>query len=159
VPTQGSSSAQPTKPVKPDTLQRILRLKPGPLRRLVIVVIVLAIVIGLGSLVSRVWTNYLWYAEVGQTTVFWTPLLARLCVGLFFAVIFFVIFYGNLWLARKISPRLLAVQTEGDEDVLELKPSRRWPGRSAAGSDCGRHHNRRYLQQPVGRSTALPQPR
>jgi hypothetical protein len=96
VPTQGSTPAQPKKPVKPDWLQRILRLKPGPLRRLVIVVIVLAIVIGLGSLVSRIWTNYLWYAEVGQTTVFWTPLVARLCVGLFFAVFFFAIFYGNL---------------------------------------------------------------
>lgn len=93
-----------------------------------IVIIVLAIVVGLGSLASRIWTDYLWYAEVGQTTVFWTPLVARLSVGLFFAVIFFAIFYGNLWLARKISPRLLAVQGE-DDDVLELKPSRRWPGR------------------------------
>ena len=94
-----------------------------------IVVIALVIVVGLGSVISRIWTNYLWYAEVGQTTVFWTPLVARVCVGLFFAVVFFIILYGNLWLARKISPRLLAVQSEGEGDVLELKPSRKWPGR------------------------------
>ncbi len=94
-----------------------------------IVLIIAAIVVGLGGLVSRIWTDYLWFAEVGQTTVFWTPLVARICVGLFFGVIFFVILYGNLWLARKISPRLLAVQSEGDEDVLELKPNRKWPGR------------------------------
>ncbi len=108
---------------------RILRMKPGPLRRLVIIVIALAIFFVVGSFLSRIWTNYLWYAEVGQTGVFWTPLVARICVGLFFAVIFFAILYGNLYLARKISPRLLAVKDAGNEEILELKPNRRWPGR------------------------------
>ncbi len=123
------SSPKPKSPPKPAKRGRILRLKPGPLRRFVIIVIALLVFFGLGSLLSRIWTNYLWYAEVGQTTVFWTPFVARICVGLFFAVVFFAIFYGNLWLARKISPRLLAVKDAGNEDVLELKPSRRWPGR------------------------------
>ena len=123
------SSPKPKSPPKPAKRGRILRLQPGPLRRFVIIVIALLIFFGLGSLLSRIWTNYLWYAEVGQTGVFWTPFVARICVGLFFAVVFFAIFYGNLWLARKISPRLLAVKDAGDEDILELKPSRRWPGR------------------------------
>ncbi len=123
------STAKPNSAPKPAKPGRILRLKPGPLRRFVIIVIALAVFFGLGSLLSRIWTNYLWYAEVGQTGVFWTPVVARICVGLFFAVVFFAIFYGNLWLARKISPRLLAVKDAGDEDILELKPSRRWPGR------------------------------
>ncbi len=123
------STPKPKTPAKPVKTGRILRMKPGPLRRLVIVVIALLVLFGLGSLVSRIWTDYLWYAEVGQTGVFWTPFVARICVGLFFAVIFFVIFYGNLYLARKISPRLRTVKDDGDEQILELKPSRRWPGR------------------------------
>ncbi|MFH0916409.1 MAG: UPF0182 family protein [bacterium] len=89
----------------------------------------LVIVFGVGGFLSRIWTEYLWYQEVGYTAVFWTPLLARLAVGVFFAVVFFGVFYGSLWLARKISPRLLAVRGAGDEDVLELATRRRWPGR------------------------------
>jgi uncharacterized membrane protein (UPF0182 family) len=81
-----------------------------------------------GSIVSRIWTNYLWYQEVDYTSVFWTPIWARLAVGVFFAVVFFLIFYGSLWLARKISPRLLAVRGAEDQDVFELAARRRWPG-------------------------------
>ena len=116
------------KPAKAAKRDRILHMKPGPLRRLVIIIIAAAIFFGLGSVISRIWTNYLWFAEVGQTDVFWTPFVARLCVGLVFGVIFLGILYGNLWLARKISPLLLTVNTPGDADVLELKTRRRWPG-------------------------------
>jgi uncharacterized membrane protein (UPF0182 family) len=87
------------------------------------------IVFGVGSVFSRIWTNYLWYQEVGYTTVFWTPIVARLAVGVFFAVVFFIIFYGSLWLARKISPRLLPVRGAEDGEVFELASRRRWPGR------------------------------
>ena len=108
---------------------RILRLKPGPLRRAVIIAIILVLVFGVGGVLSRIWTELLWYQEVGQTTVFWTPIWAGVAVGLAFAVIFFVIFFGSLYAARKISPRLLAVPGGPEGEVLELKSSRRWPGR------------------------------
>ena len=84
----------------------------------------------MGGFLSRIWTDYLWYEEVGYTTVFWTPIVARLCVGLFFAVVFFAVFYGSLWLARKISPRLLAVpETPKRATSSSWASSRRWPGR------------------------------
>ena len=146
-PARKHTQAEEARP-KPAKRGRILRMKPGPLRtsrhprhR------PLVVFFGLGSVLSRIWTNYLWYAEVGQTEVFWTPFLARLCVGLFFAVVFFAIFYGSLWLARKISPRLLAGQDTGDEDVLELKPRRRWPGRLLLLVVHRRGHHRR--RQPT----------
>jgi uncharacterized protein len=123
------AAKQPVKKAaKPVKRGRILRMKPGPLRNLVILAIVVVVVVVVGSILSRIWTNYWWYAELGQKEVFWTPFLARLCVGLFFAVVFFGIFYGSLWLARKISPRLLPVKNTG-ENVLELKVRGRWPGR------------------------------
>jgi uncharacterized membrane protein (UPF0182 family) len=89
----------------------------------------LVVFFGLGSVISRIWTSYLWYEEVGYTNVFWTPFLARLCVGLFFAVIFFLIFYGNVWLARKISPRLLPVAEADEDNVFEWATKRKWPSR------------------------------
>ena len=94
-----------------------------------VIAIILVVVLGLFGFISRIWTEYLWYEEVGYTTVFWTPIVAQLCVGLFFAVVFFVVFYGSLWLARKISPRLLAVPGAEDGEVLDLAERRRWPGR------------------------------
>jgi hypothetical protein len=99
------------------------------LRRAVIVAICIAVFLGLGSIISRLWTEFLWYDEVGYTSVFWTPWVARILVGLVFAVIFFAIFYGSLWAARKISPRLLTVSDAEEENILELKIPRRWPGR------------------------------
>ena len=119
----------PKRPAKPRKRGRVIPMKPGPLRRLVILIVALVILFGLGSVVSRIWTNYLWFGEAGQTGVFWTPFLSKVCVGVFFGVVFFGIFYSSLWLARKISPRLLAVNKPGEADVLELKPRRRWPGR------------------------------
>ena len=94
-----------------------------------IIAIILVVFFGLGGLLSRVWTSYLWYQEVGYTNVFWTPILARLAVGAFFAVIFFALFYGSLWLARKISPRLLAVPETEEGNVFEWAAKRKWPGR------------------------------
>jgi len=122
------SSPAKNKPGKSVKRGRILKLKSGPLRRAVILAIIIVVVFGLGGVLSRIWTDYLWYQEVGQTTVFWTPLVARLCVGLFFAAVFFFFFYGSLWLARKISPRLLAVRDTGSDEVYELAGRRRWPG-------------------------------
>jgi uncharacterized membrane protein (UPF0182 family) len=71
----------------------------------------------------------LWYQEVGYTSVFWTPLWARLLVGLFFAAVFFLVFYGSLYLARRISPRLLPMRTAGEDEVLEFVTRRKWPAR------------------------------
>ena len=55
--------------------------------------------------------------------------MARILVGLFFAVVFFVLFYGSLWLARKLSPRLRPASDSPDGNVLELITRRRWPSR------------------------------
>ncbi len=113
----------------PDRLQRVIRLGPGPLRRAVLIVIALVLFFGLGAIFSRIWTDYLWYAEVGYTSVFWTPIVAKLLVGLFFAMVFFAVFYGSLWSARRISPRLLPVSDSKEGNVFEWATRRRWPGR------------------------------
>jgi uncharacterized membrane protein (UPF0182 family) len=128
-PSETEAPVKSKKPAAAAKRGRILRLKPGPLRRAVILVIILVIVFGVGGVVSKIWTNLLWYQEVGFTSVFWTPIWAQLVVGVIFAAVFFVVFYGSLWLARKISPRLMPVRGAQNGEVFELASRRRWPGR------------------------------
>ena len=104
-------------------------MKPGPLRRLAILVILVIIVFGIGGVVSQIWTNFLWYKEMGQTVVFWTPVWARVAITVVAALIFFGIFYGSLWLARKLSPRFHRVRAEKNEEVYDLPRRRVWPAR------------------------------
>jgi uncharacterized membrane protein (UPF0182 family) len=108
-------------------------MKPGVVRRAVLIVIALVVIFGLGGLLSRIWTDFLWYQEVGHTNVFWTPIVARILVGLFFAVVFFAFFYGNIWLARSLSPKLLAVPEAEEGNVFEWATKRKWPGRLMLG--------------------------
>ncbi len=86
----------------------------------------LLILYGLFAAFSRVWTEHLWYAEVGYTNVLWTPWLARFLVGLFFAVVFFAIFYGSLWAARRLTRRLLGGSQAAPAEFFETR-RRRWP--------------------------------
>ncbi len=106
-----------------------MRVKPGPLRRLVLAAVAILVIYGLGGLISRIMTDYLWYQEVGHTNVFTTPVVARILVGLFFGVVFFALFYGSIWTARKLSPRLRPASESPDGNVLELITRRRWPSR------------------------------
>jgi len=111
-------------------LRRLLGLKPGPLRRAVLVLGTIAVVILVLELFSRVWTSYLWYKEeVGYTSVFWTPFLGKMAVGAFFGLIFLAFFYGNLRLARRLSPRFVPLASEENQQVLELIRQPKWRGR------------------------------
>lgn len=93
----------------------------------------LAVIFIVLEIFSRIWTNYLWYKEVGYTSVFWTPFLAKLCVGSFFGLVFFAFFFGNLRLARRLSPRFVPVTDTGNQEVLELVRRPRWRDRVLLG--------------------------
>lgn len=93
-------------------------------RSLLLVPLAIIIIVVLLLLVSRFFTDYLWYQEVGYTTVFWTRIWARLAVMLGFGVVFFAIFYGNLRLARHFVPALRPAPG-ADADVFDLIEQRR----------------------------------
>ncbi len=78
--------------------------------------------------VSRFFTDYLWYQEMGYTTVFWTRIWARLVVMVAAGVVFFAIFYGNVRLARRFIPKLKPVGEAGGE-VYELVDTQTRRGR------------------------------
>ncbi|MHB9054398.1 MAG: UPF0182 family membrane protein [Thermoleophilia bacterium] len=81
--------------------------KKNPRRRwfwaiLAVVIVFLLVLLGRGI---YLYTEWLWFGEVGYRGVFWKTLLTK--VALFFGAgaVFFVIVYGNIMLARRFAPR------------------------------------------------------
>ncbi|MGZ4199111.1 MAG: UPF0182 family protein [Thermoleophilia bacterium] len=56
------------------------------------------------------YVDWLWYGEVHLRNVFWTTFWWRIFTGLGFGVVFFVILYGNIEIARRLSPRYRAFE-------------------------------------------------
>ncbi len=70
-----------------------------------VVLVVLLVLILSASWLSTFYTDYLWYKEVGYTSVFWKRITTQIWLFFAFGIIFFVIFYGNIYLARRLTPR------------------------------------------------------
>jgi len=69
-----------------------------------VVVIIIMLLMLFGGGIVTLYTDWLWFKDLGFGCVFTTRLLTQLKVGLLFGVIFFAIIYGNLWYARRIAP-------------------------------------------------------
>jgi hypothetical protein len=76
-------------------------------RRRNIAIAVAAVVLALVVFVVylEAYTDWLWFGEVGLRVVFWRQIWSRLIVGVAAGAIFFAIFWGNLEIARRLSPR------------------------------------------------------
>ena len=85
--------------------------------------LILLVVVALA--LSSFWTDLLWFGEVGYRGIFLTRIWAPLVVALAAGAVFFAVFYLNLRLARRLSPRIrLAREGSANEaDVLELVPT------------------------------------
>ena len=88
-------------------------------RSILLVPLAIVVIVILLVLVSRFFTEYLWFQEVGFTNVFWTRIWARLAVMAGAGVVFFGIFYGNLRLARHFVPKVRRAQV-AESDVYDL---------------------------------------
>ena len=64
-------------------------------------------------------TDWFWFQEVGYQSVFYVTLLAKVKMAALFGVVFFAIFYTNLFLAVRFSSRLFVI--EGD-DTIQMPP-------------------------------------
>ena len=70
----------------------------------VIIVVLVVLILSAGWL-STFYTDYLWYQEVGYTSVFWKRVTTQIWLFFAFALLFFAVFYGNIYAARKLTPR------------------------------------------------------
>ncbi len=99
-------------------------------RRRVIIGVVVAIVVlvlAFGSRLLGLYVDWLWFGEVGFREVFWTGIWARLLLGVAAFVVFFLIVWANVEIARRLAPDFRA-----DVDGTLLEPRspavRRWVG-------------------------------
>jgi len=67
-------------------------------------VIIVALLILFGGALVTLYTDWLWFKDLGFERVFTTRLWTQVQVGLLFGFVFFAIIYGNLWYARRIAP-------------------------------------------------------
>jgi len=66
--------------------------------------IIIALLILFGGTIVGLYTDWLWFDDLGYGVVFSTSLVTRLGIGIVFGLVFFAIIYGNLWYARRIAP-------------------------------------------------------
>jgi hypothetical protein len=95
----------------------------------VIAATVVVVLMILAAAASTLYTEVLWFDEVGYSEVFWTGVWTRLGLGAVFGVIFAVLLLVNLWIVRKITnpARLFTVS----DQILEryratLQPYTKW---------------------------------
>jgi uncharacterized membrane protein (UPF0182 family) len=94
----------------------------------VVAVLIVILVLSLRS-IATFYTDYLWFREVGHTSVFWKTLTAKLGLGAIFGALFFALVWGNLYIADRIAPDVPPMGPE--EDIVgryrdAVVPYRRW---------------------------------
>ena len=98
------------------TIER--RRRPSNRRILLIAVAVVAFV-GLISLrgIAHFYTDYLWFAEIGQTDVWRGLLVAKALPAVVFTAVFFLLILANLVIADRLAPRFRPAGPE--EELVE----------------------------------------
>jgi uncharacterized membrane protein (UPF0182 family) len=70
----------------------------------VILAIVTLALLSTGGQIVGFFADWLWFREVGFTSVFVTVLQTQGLLGLVTGAVFFLILYGNVTLARQLAP-------------------------------------------------------
>ncbi|MFA6001158.1 MAG: UPF0182 family protein [Thermoleophilia bacterium] len=106
----------------PDGNVRPIRTgKPGG-RRLAVRLSIAAVIILIFIFLAQgiyLYTEWLWFGEVGFTSVFLKTLTTKIWMGLAAGGVFFAIVYGNMLLARRMAPRY---QFGPGTEIIERAP-------------------------------------
>ncbi len=87
---------------------------------------------------ATLFTDYLWYDSVGHTGVWSTLVFTKVLLVVFASLFAFAVFWLNLFITDRLSPRLGVVPGSPDEELLEryqmwVEPRARWLRVLAAG--------------------------
>lgn len=70
--------------------------------------------------IATLWTDYLWYDELGSAGVWSTLTFTKVWLIVGATIVAFIVFWFNLWTVDRLSPRsLLALTGAPDEELLE----------------------------------------
>lgn len=90
------------------------------IRRILIIVLVAAFLLLLtGRWLATLWTDYLWYSELGATKVWTTLTFTKVGLVVVASLIAIIAFWINLWIVDRVSPRSLMVSGGPDDELLE----------------------------------------
>lgn len=90
------------------------------IRRILIgVVVAVFLLLIFGRWLATLFTDYLWYSELGFANIWTTVTFTRVWLVLGAALVAFAFFWLNLWLVDRLSPRSGAVTGAPDEELLE----------------------------------------
>ncbi len=78
-----------------------------------IIILVIVVIVLSASWLSKFFTDYLWFKEVNYTSVFWKEIVTKVWVFFLFGIVFFVLLYGNIWIARRLTPEYEINEEEG----------------------------------------------
>lgn len=73
--------------------------------RIAIITAIVLVAIAAVRIVMGLYVDWLWFGEVGLRTVFWRRFWYGLVLGPVFGVLFFVIVYGTIEIARRLAPK------------------------------------------------------
>lgn len=71
------------------------------------VVVAFVLIYIIGGLILSYYADWLWFGEVGYRGIFWKSLMSQFALGIIAGIVFFVILYANIWLARRLAPPTL----------------------------------------------------
>ncbi len=94
-----------------------------------VILVALVVAFLLLTFLSNFYVDILWYREVGLSTVFWTRLWAQAGLASAFFVTFFALLMVNLYVTRRLAPRIVALTPE--QEIVErfrenVEPYLRW---------------------------------
>ncbi len=103
---------------EPGNVRPLKKKKKRLWLRIAIGAVILLLVLFFGRGVY-LYTEWLWFGEVGYTGVFWKVLLSKAVLGLGAGVVFFAVVYGNILLARRLSPKF---KVGPGSEIIERMP-------------------------------------
>lgn len=96
---------------------------PRPSRGAIIGIIVAVVVVVFAILLPGLlgfWADIMWFQEIGQQSVYWTGIIARIGAFAVAAVVAFIVIMLNVWVARRIGPRGPVIDAAPDNPLTAL---------------------------------------
>ncbi len=96
--------------------------------RMIVLAAILCLIL-FGYQIAKIYTDWQWFGELGQSGVFSTSIGARITLFFGFGILFFLICYFNLWLAQRLNasrPRPRAMDSEHEKVRIIARQATHW---------------------------------
>lgn len=100
-------------------MSAIRRTRPGNAKGILFILLIGLLLLVSWRIVYFV-TDWLWFMEVGYENVFKTMVMAEISAAVLFGLFFFILLYGNLFVAVRLSSKLIVIDRD---DQFQIPPA------------------------------------